>query len=372
MKQEKPAKILKALAVMLLCFPFPLGRSQAKISFKVMLPPYWRREFRIKNFSLDVAGETVRIKSAEVAAADHDEVMAALLSIHGVKRVTIVDSLGAVVASSTPQETGTQRAAAQKPTKPDYELGFFPAGNLLEPLIADPRWLRFSMGYRYFTDEATNVASATFGETIALYRARIPSGGFAEIGFQAGVFSIFDLDAPSTDLVNTDFFAALQATYRMNDFSTFFRIFHQSSHLGDEFLLRNRIDRANLSFEGVNLILSYRPFDWLRLYGGGAYLFDLDPPGIKPWATQAGIELQTPWRFGGDSTRLVTALDLQTWQENKWSTEISIRGGFQFERPQSFMRKISLLPEFYKGHSPNGQLFNRKFEYFGPRLYLDF
>jgi hypothetical protein len=99
--------------------------------------------------------------------------------------------------------------------------------------------------------------------------------------------------------VNTDFFVALQATYRLNDFSTLFRIFHQSSHLGDEFLLRNRIDRVNLSFEGVDLKLSHRLFDWLRLYGGGAYMFDLDRPGIKPWATQAGIELQTPSRFWG-------------------------------------------------------------------------
>jgi hypothetical protein len=116
--------------------------------------------------------------------------------------------------------------------------------------------------------------------------------------------------------------------------------------------------------------LSYRPFDWLRLYGSGAYLFDLDPAGIKPWATQAGIELQTPWRFWGDSTRFVTALDLQHRQENKWSTETSIRGGLQFERPGSFMRKISLLLEYYK-YSPNGQFLTQR-EYFGPGLYLDF
>jgi hypothetical protein len=276
------------------------------------------------------------------------------------------------VASSTPQETGTQSALRQKSIQTEYELGFLPAGNLFDPLIADPRWPRFSMGYRYFSNEAKHVGSATFGETIALYRDRGPAGALGEIGFQAGVFSIFDLSAPSSDLVNTDFFAALQGTYRMNDLSTMFRIFHQSSHLGDEFLLRNRIDRVNLSFEGVDLKLSYRFFDWLRLYGGGAYMFDLDPPGIKPWATQAGIELQTPWTFWSDSTRFVTALDLQNRQENRWGTEVSVRGGLQFERPGSFMRKISLLFEYYNGHSPNGQFFNEKIEYFGPGLYLDF
>jgi hypothetical protein len=372
MNQKKAAKILKSLAILLLCFPLPLDAATSEGFIQGYASAVLEREFRIKNFSLDVVGETVRIKSADIATAEHDTVMAALLSIQGVKQVTIVDAQGVIVASSTPQKTATKRASLQKSTQPDYELGFLPGGNLFEPLIADPRWPRFSMGYRYFTDEATNVASATFGETIALYRNRGRSGGFGEIGFQAGVFSIFDLDAPSSDLVNTDFFAALQATYRMNDFSSFFRVFHQSSHLGDEFLLRNRIDRVNLSFEGVDLKLSYRLFDWLRLYSGGAYMFNLDPPGIKPWATQAGIELQTPWRFWGDSTRFVTALDLQNRQEHRWSTETSIRGGLQFERPQSFMRKISLLLEYYKGHSPNGQFFDRKIEYIGPGLYLDF
>jgi hypothetical protein len=374
MKQEKPAKILKVLAIVLLCFPFPLRAATSDDFIQGYASAVLEREFRVKNFSLNVADEAVRLTSGDLTDADYDKIIAALISIQGVKKVEIVDSRGVVVASSTPQETGTRRASRQKPVKPDYDLGFLPAGDLFDALIADPRWPRFSMGYRYFPNEREvgNVAAVSFGETIALYRDRGPSGALWEIGFQAGVFSIFDLSAPSSDLINTDFFAGLQATYRMNDMSTFFRIFHQSSHLGDEFLLRNRIDRVNLSFEGIDLKLSYRPFDWLRLYGGAAYLFNRDPSDLKPWGTQAGIELQTPWRFWGNSTGLVTALDLQNREESRWSTEISVRGGLQFERPQSFLRKISLLLEYYKGHSPNGQFFDRKIEYFGPGLYLDF
>lgn len=373
MKPKNQAKMLHVLTILLLCFPASLPAATSEDFIQGYASAVLEREFQVKKFSLELAGETVRIKSAELAGADHDKLMAALLAIQGVKQVTIADAQGVIVASSTSRETATQQGALQKPTQAnDYELGFLPGDNLFEPLIADPRWPRFSIGYRYFPSESRNVTSATFGETIALYRARGTSGGIGEIGFQAGVFSIFDLDAPSFDLVNTDFFAGLHATYRIGDLSTLFRVFHQSSHLGDEFLLRNRIDRINLSFEGVDLKLSYRFFDWLRLYIGSAYLFDLDPPDLKPWTTQGGIELQTPWRLWGDSTRLVTALDLQNREENRWSTEISVRGGLQFERPQRFGRKISLLVEYYKGHSPNGQFFNRKVEYFGPGLHLDF
>ena len=142
----------------------------------------------------------------------------------------ITDSSGAVLTSAAAQQPGTQ-PDVQSSTKPGYELGFLPGGHLFEPLIADPRWPRFSMGYRYFPQEGRHVGAANFGESIALYRTRGPAAALGESGFQAGVFSIFDLSAPSSDPVNTDFFAALQASYRANDLSTMFRIFHQSSHL---------------------------------------------------------------------------------------------------------------------------------------------
>jgi Protein of unknown function (DUF1207) len=372
MKLTTVTKILKVMAVLILCFPLTVRAATRDDFIHGYASAVLEREFRIKNFSLNVAGESVRLTSEDLVGVDPNKVIAALMTIEGVKKVTIVDSRGIVVASSTPQEQGTKVTVQEQTIKPDYELGFLPSGNVFEPLVADPRWPRFSMGYRYFTDDGTHVGSATFGETIALYRNRGASGAFGELGFQAAVSSIFDLSAPSSDLVNTDFFVALQASYRANDLSTMFRIFHQSSHLGDEFLLRNRIDRVNLSFEGVDLKLSYRFFDWLRLYGGVGYLFNVDPSDLNSWSTQGGIELQTPWRFWHDSTRFITALDIQNWEEHKWSTAFSVRSGLQFERPGSFVRKIRLLFEYYKGHSPNGQFFENKIEYFGPGLYLDF
>ncbi|MGH8659685.1 MAG: DUF1207 domain-containing protein [Gammaproteobacteria bacterium] len=46
-------------------------------------------------------------------------------------------------------------------------------------------------------------------------------------------------------------------------------------------MLRNRFSRTNLSYEAVDLRLSLKPFDWLRIYGrGGAIIrseLDLDP-----------------------------------------------------------------------------------------------
>lgn len=84
-----------------------------------------------------------------------------------------------------------------------------------------------------------------------------------------GVFSIFDLNADSSDLINSDFFVGLPISARYGPLSAQVRVFHQSSHLGDEFLLRGPVDRINLSYEGADLRLSVKPWNWLRFYAGG-------------------------------------------------------------------------------------------------------
>jgi Protein of unknown function (DUF1207) len=372
-KRNRIAKLLEALAILILLFPFPSGAATTDDFIRGYSAAVLEREFQVKDYSLQVLDGTVRVTSKELKNLDAARLMDGLFVVQGVKGVELLDPQGDVIASST---TPAQASAA--PTtpkdKPAYELGFLPGGNLFQPLIADPRWPHFSIAYQnYIGDpELKNVGAVSFGESIALYRNHAPFGGLWEVGLQGGVFSIFDLDAPSSDLVNTDFVGGITASYRLKDFSSFFRIFHQSSHLGDEFILRNRINRINLSFEGADLKLSYRFFDWLRLYAGGTYLFDRDPSNLKPWVGQAGIELQSPWRFWADSTRLIAAADFQHLQEHNWSTEISVRSGLQFERPQNFMRKIQLLIEYYKGHSPNGQFFDRKIEYVGPGIHLYF
>ena len=64
------------------------------------------------------------------------------------------------------------------------------------------------------------------------------------------------------------------------------RGYHQSSHLGDEFILNNPgVDRVNLSFEVFDGLLSFEG-DWWRLYIGGGYLAGAKPkldPGLAQW-----------------------------------------------------------------------------------------
>jgi len=154
---------------------------------------------------------------------------------------------------------------------------------------------------------------------------------------------------------------------RAGKFSAFARIYHQSSHLGDEFLLRTRADleRINLSYEGADLRLSYELPYGVRVYGGGGGLFHKEPSSLKPWSVQYGVEFSSPWRIDFAAVRPIMAVDLKNYEQTHWSTDVSARAGIQFENFQTFGRKLQFLLEYFNGNSPTGQFYINKVEYFG-------
>src|SRR6202044_1695280 len=101
--------------------------------------------------------------------------------------------------------------------------------------------------------------------------------GDLEVGIEAGIFAVFDLDHPKSCHTNTDFFVAAMTNYAINQWSWRFRLWHQSSHIGDEFLICHPgFDRRNLSDEGIDLFASYQLRQPIRLYSGIGYIFDRD------------------------------------------------------------------------------------------------
>jgi hypothetical protein len=243
---------------------------------------------------------------------------------------------------------------------------------VFKPLIADPRWPHFAASYQYYLDDRQlgSVAAVSFGETLTLFREKL-GGGWWETGLQAGVFAVFDLDAKSMDLVNADYMVATFLAYRYDRLSAIARLFHQSSHLGDEFLLGNRVrNRVNLSYEAVDLRASYALFDnALRIYGGGGILFDQEPSELKPGFLQWGVEFRSPWRTR--AFRPIAAADIQNREENNWHTDFSLRAGIEFEGWLA-SRNLQILLEYFRGHSPNGQFYREKIDYLGLGAHFNF
>jgi hypothetical protein len=336
------------------------------------------RQLDVRGSRITVKDGVVTVEAAALATSDHDKLVSTLSTIAGVTRVVIVDlpkppATASPAASPPPTTAPTPGGPAVAAQVPQRGLEVLPKGLLFSPLIADPRWPHFSAVYQRFHDDARlgNAATASLGETFSILRGPLAtSGGAWEVGIQAGVFSLFDLDAPSTDLVNSDYMVGFPFAYRLGNFSAMARLFHQSSHLGDEFLIENRVDRVNLSYEAVDLRLSYEVTDWLRVYGGAGYIVRKDPDDLKPWSTQVGVEVRSPWTFLAGTLRPLAAVDVQYREQNDWHTDLSARAGVQFEKLPIFDRRIQLLVEYFNGYSPTGQFYREKIEYIGVGIHL--
>jgi len=329
------------------------------------------REFKLTAPSLRVDNGVISVRLSDLRGADRDRVQTALQAIRGVVRVEILEpgtepSVAPPVASDPTATTPPLRVLME------WQTGLLPGGSLFKPLIADPRWPHFAASFqRHLRDpQLVDVGAVSFGETFALYRDRLGSGWW-EVGVQAGVFAVFDLDADSKDLVNADYLVAIPVSYRSGDFSAMFRLFHQSSHLGDEFLLRTRTNRINLSYESVDLKLSYDLGDVARVYTGAGYLFDQDPSRLNPWSIQYGLELTSPWPPRDRRWRPIVAADFQQREENAWSLDFSLRAGVQLDGVL-LTRNMQLLIEYFKGRSPNGQFYREKIEYIGLGTHFHF
>ena len=326
-----------------------------------------QHEFRITDASVEVRDGVVVVTTKSLATIDRAKVVSALEQIPGVSQVELrtADSPAAALSSEDAVQTTIPTAAPK----------WLPHGALFAPLHADPRWPHFAGIYRNFTQglNLSGVFAADFGETFAIYRNKAFLDGEWEFGIQAGVFSIFDVAAQSIDLVNADYRVGLLSSYRKGPFSGFLRIQHQSSHLGDEFLLNNPdVTRVNLSYEEIDVKLSYELLPWLRLYGGGGYIVHRFPDDLGRGTTQWGVELVSTRTFLGGRLRPLAYGDFQCNERTSWQVGQSIMAGVQFENARIGDRRIQLLGEYYTGPSPDGQFYTQHVSWYGVGIHLYF
>ncbi|HET7826621.1 MAG TPA: DUF1207 domain-containing protein, partial [Anaeromyxobacter sp.] len=247
----------------------------------------------------------------------------------------------------------------------------FPQGGVFCPLLADPKQTRSFASYLRGefprVTGAKNVGSVGVGDGVRFFRYgwREPGEGI-QLGLEAAVFTQFDLGTRSADLMNADYILGLPLTFRVAGFSGRVRVYHQSSHLGDELVAHSRteITNAQLSFEAVEMILSQEVWP-LRIYAGGDYLFHRTPSALEAYVAHGGVELRLGPARGA---RFVAALDVKASQQRDWKPAYSVRSGVEiayWHHPDHPPRTWEIVGEYYEGPSPYGQFFLDQTRFYG-------
>jgi hypothetical protein len=292
---------------------------------------------------------------------------------------TLITALTVLFAASesllaqfpSPATTAMSRPARCGAGIPDADARGYvtlPRGDVFCPLVADPKATTSFVSYLRgdAEDFAKDVASVGISDLFGMFRVSgsAPGDG-VQLSLSGGVFAQFDLNSSSYDLINADYVIGLPLTIRSGSFSARLRIYHQSSHLGDEFVLRtNHPMRENLSFEAAEGLLS-EDLGPLRVYGGGEYYIARDPEDLPRQLGHFGAELRPPGglHLGSIGTaRLIAGTDVKVVKPDaEWRTGVSARAGFEVGRGRDGpepSRRWSLMYEFYDGPSPYGQFFN--------------
>jgi hypothetical protein len=257
---------------------------------------------------------------------------------------------------------------------PPAAAQWFPKGEVFEPLIADPNETRTFLSMLSLDSETVQswFGDVGVGVNFGLYRwAGKQPGDASQLGLFAAVNSLFDLEESSYPLVNTDYRVGFTYELQRGKFSARSRLFHQSSHLGDELILQGIApQRVNLSVEVVDLLLAWQWGGW-RPYGGGMYIIHRDPDDLKQGGFQVGLDYTGTERvlFGG---RLVGGIDYRSFEENDWRGGMSIKAGLEYGPPRPDRRGIKLLLEYYDGAAPWGQFYNDVITHYGFSVQFDF
>lgn len=260
----------------------------------------------------------------------------------------------------------------------------FPENDVFRPLWADPKQPQFFASWQATrirsNNTSVNIGSVGFGDNFGLIGRRNGCNGW-QVGILAGVFAQFNMDATSTDLINADYVVGIPVSWRSGLISARVRLYHQSSHLGDEFLLGNPgFNRVNLSFEAVEAIVSLdAPGGWGRVYAGGSTLIHREPTTLDRNGVHWGMELRGPTVqapiLAGALPRLrltpVFGADFQTFEELHWIINSNVIGGLEWSKAGAD-RRFRLLLNYYHGFAPYGQFFAQKIEMVGGGLYLSF
>jgi len=208
------------------------------------------------------------------------------------------------------------------------------------------------------------------GEQFTVAGVDTGSAGKLDLGIAPAVFGLFNLDALSHDLVNADYQLAIPVDYRLGSFSAQATIYHQSSHLGDEFLLDTPTERINLSYEAFRTRVSLErgPF---RIFLGGEKILHTETP-LATWSAEQGLEVVATGTILNGSMKPLAAVYVREREETGWRPSVSLRAGVQLSSPEGTRRRIQLLLEYYRGDDPNGQFYLERIETLGLGLHVYF
>ncbi|GAB3322990.1 hypothetical protein GCM10027299_18840 [Larkinella ripae] len=254
---------------------------------------------------------------------------------------------------------------------------FLPKGHLFDPILLDPIEAQTSVsvlpGY-WMEGKKYNgtIVPFTFGLQKPIFRWYKSAERSSELAFDVASFTQFEVyhdpvqNKQRRQLMNTDYRLGILYNVKIREHSWRFRLYHLSSHLGDDYLFRNQINYYlpnPVNYELVDVVYNHERNGLRKYVGVGIGL--RKPEERKRLSAEAGFFYRKP---SPAFARLAGGLDLKIWQQTDFRPGIKAGIGLELGRTTN---NLTLLLETYTGFRPYSVYESQKTRWWGLGLYFN-
>jgi hypothetical protein len=171
------------------------------------------------------------------------------------------------------------------------------------------------------------------------------------------------------DVVATDFRFGIPLTYGRGCYQMKFAYYHLSSHLGDEYMVRNNtLSRRNYARDVIVWGHSYYLTEDIRLYGEAGWAFAFDG-GTEPWEFQFGIDY-SPVKLTGHWGSPFVAINGHLREEFDFGGNLVVQTGWQWRGYSGHLFRIGM--EYFQGMSDQWEFFDQYEDKLGFGIWYDY
>jgi len=242
-------------------------------------------------------------------------------------------------------------------------ITFFPQTRMYPIYLADPRSPNFGILIADYSQSRVAAAGDSrldlrMGGRFGIIRSAhsLASDQGWQVDLECGYIGQFDMDN-QTDNIGYDGIYGLQFSRTFGqDLFLRLRTYHDSSHLGDEYIETTGFQRVGYTREEVRLGTAWRfGSGWLTYSEVGYAVLPRSHELVDPLALQGGIQQVRQPRWLRGMIGWYTALDLSAFEENNWDVNLTIQTGMHIPVSEaSRLYRIGL--EYYHGRVQTGEL----------------
>ena len=256
-------------------------------------------------------------------------------------------------------------AAQQRlfPSVPSFELP--EASPRVHGLVG--RLLSASRGDSRFGQESE--AEVALGENIPLLALRTGERPIT-LGFGSQVYARFSISDPKSSLISNDWVVGFNGTAGLGAWTLTLELYHESSHLGDEYEDRFHANRLDWTREVAAGWASYSTGPW-RLTGSASYTL-IDELGLERPGASLGLDYRSRPRGQvlGSAVRPLAGVFLDAGAATKWRVSTSAKAGVALQAGGGG-REIGFSVIAHDGLSTQRQFFRAESRYVGVEVRFD-